>query len=608
VNFTENDVAGVRARAAVDAHLALRDIVASINQDPGGALARARAVIRDHPDLAVAHRVLAAALRRLGNVREAESAELKAIALGLLHPAVAGAEKALAEHRLEDAEQLIRPYLRENPEDAGGALILGTIAETCGATKEAENLYRRAFMLAPAYLEARIALFKLLNQAGRQDEGVAVLDEILARDPNHLPALSLKGNFLLQSRRMDEAQTIYRRLVRIHPGDGRGWMGHAFVLKTVGQLDEAITAYRKAVDLEPQRGNAWFGLANLKTVRFNREDIDRMTAALDHHDLDDDDRLHLHFALGKALHDHGEYERAFAQYELGSALRREKTPYDAEILHANVLKAEAVFTPEFFAARADAGFPARDPIFIVSLPRSGSTLVEQILASHPAIEGTEELFDLERIARELAPDAPAGGYLDRIADLSAAALHERGRHYIEATRRHRQTDRALFTDKMPSNWVFTGLIATILPNAKIVDVRRDPMGCGFANFSQHYNWGINFSYDLTDIGRYYADYVRMMDHFDRVLPGRIHHVMYEDLVTDLEGEVRRLLDYLELPFDEACLRFFENRRAVHTPSSEQVRRPINTDGLNAWRHYEKWLGPLKQALGPALDDYRPRRS
>ncbi|MGV3480791.1 MAG: sulfotransferase [Sphingobium sp.] len=601
-------MAGARRQTVVNADLALREIVASIDRDAGGASARARALIRDQPDLAIAHRVLAAALRRLGNVREAESAELRAIAIGLRHPAVAAAERAIADERFEEAERSIRPYLRENPEDAGGALILGTIAEKCGATKEAENLYRRAFMLAPAYLEARIALFKLLNQAGRQDEAAIILDDVLARDPNHLPALSLKGNLLLQSRRMEEAQTVYRRLVRAHPDDGRGWMGHAFILKTIGRIDEAIAAYRKAVDLEPQRGNAWFGLANLKTVRFDRVDIDRMKSALDHDDQDDDDLLHLHFALGKALHDHGDFDEAFAHYQHGSALRRQKTPYDPEVLHANVLKAEAVFTPEFFAARADTGFPARDPIFIVSLPRSGSTLVEQILASHPAIEGTEELFDLERIARELAPDAPAGGYLDRIADLSHAALHERGRHYIEATRRHRQSDRALFTDKMPSNWVFTGLIHAILPNAKIVDVRRDPMGCGFANFSQHYNWGINFSYDLTDIGRYYADYVRMMDHFDRVLPGRIHRVMYEGLVDDLETEVRRLLDYLELPFDDACLRFFENRRAVHTPSSEQVRRPINSDGLHTWRNYEKWLGPLKQALGPALHGYRSRPS
>ncbi len=597
-------MAGVRGRAAVDVDLVLRDIVASIDRNPGQASARARALIRDYPDLAVAHRVLAATLRRLGNVREAENVELKAIAIGLRHPAVAAAERAIADERLEEAEQLIRPYLRENPEDAGGALILGTIAEKCGATKEAENLYRRGFVLAPAYLEARIALFKLLNQAGRQDEAMAVLDDVLDRDPNHLPALSLKGNLLLQSRRMEEAQTVYRRLVRAHPGDGRGWMGHAFVLKTIGQLDDAIDAYRNAVRLEPQRGNAWFGLANLKTVRFSRDDIDRMTAALDHDDQDDDDLLHLHFALGKALHDHGDFENAFAHYARGSALRREKTPYDPEILHANVRKAERVFTPEFFAARADAGFAARDPIFIVSLPRSGSTLVEQILASHPAIEGTEELFDLERIARELAPKAPAGGYLDRIADLSLAALRERGKHYVEATRRHRHSDRGLFTDKMPSNWVFTGLIHTILPNAKIIDVRRDPLGCGFANFSQHYNWGVNFSYDLTDIGRYYADYIRMMDHFDRVLPGKVHRVMYEDLVNDLETEVRRLLDYLELPFDEACLRFFENRRAVHTPSSEQVRRPINTEGLYTWRNYEKWLDPLKDALGPALHGYR----
>jgi Flp pilus assembly protein TadD len=586
--------------------MTLREILASIDRDPVRAAELARAVVRDHPDLAIAQRVLAAALRRSGQVAEAEDAELHAIAIGLRHPAVAATERALAEDRIEEAERLIRPYLRANPEDAGAAVMLGTIAEKCGALKEAENLYRRAFTLAPAYHEARIALFKLLNASGRFDDAAAALEQVLDRAPDHFLALSLKGNFLLQSRKLDEALAVQRHLVEVHAGEGRAWMGYAFILKTIGRLDQAVVAYRKAVDLEPQRGQAWFGLANLKTVTFERDDIERMKAALEQEDLEDDDALHLHFALGKALHDHADWQGAFTHYAEGSALRRRKTPYDADVLHGNVVKAEKLFDPAFFAARSDAGFPSRDPIFIVSLPRSGSTLVEQILASHPMIEGTEELFDVERIARELAPDRPAGGYLDVLETLTPAELHARGEHYIEATRRHRLTDRPFFTDKMPSNWVFVGLIHAILPNAKIVDVRRHPLACGFANFSQHYNWGINFSYDLTDIGRYYADYVRQMDHFDRVMPGVVHHVMHEDLVNDLEGEVRRLLAYLELPFDEACLRFHENKRAVHTPSSEQVRRPINADGLDTWRRYEPWLSPLKDALGPALTGYVPQ--
>jgi hypothetical protein len=249
------------------------------------------------------------------------------------------------------------------------------------------------------------------------------------------------------------------------------------------------------------------------------------------------------------------------------------------------------------------GAQARDPIFIVSMPRSGSTLVEQILASHSLIEGTEELYEIEGIARSIGRENSKTAYLDEIANLPADRLKTLGEEYIEKTRRYRTTSRSYFTDKMPGNWWYAGLIHKILPNAKIIDVRRHPLSCGHANFAQHYNWGNNFSYDLTDMGKFYSDYVRQMAHFDRVAPGRVHRVIYENLVEDLEGEVRRMLDYLDLPFDPACLRFFENKRAVHTPSSEQVRRPINREGMTTWRNYEPWLGPLKEALGPVLDLY-----
>jgi tetratricopeptide (TPR) repeat protein len=571
--------------------------------DAAKACGRARAAVRDYPDLPSAHRVLALTLRRLGNVSEAERVELKAIELGLRVPAVAAAEKAYAEDRLEEAEQLIRPYLRENPEDPGGALILGSIAQRCGAAKEAENLFRRAILLAPAYLEARMILAKLLNESGRYDEGLASLEEILSRDRQHLAALSLKATVLVQYRRLAEAKPVLERLLRVQPDDVLTWTGYAHLLKTTGEIGEAIAAYRKAVELESGRGIAWWSMANLKTFVFSADDIEKMRSGLKRDDINDEDRLHLHFALGKALDDAGDHAAAFAHYAQGNALRWTQKPHDPEIIHRNVQKAERTFTPAFFSARANAGCPARDPIFIVSLPRSGSTLVEQILASHPAIEGTEELYDIERIALDLSPGEPAGSYMDKLENLSHVKLHELGRHYIEATRRHRHTDRPHFTDKMPSNWVFTGFIHAILPNAKIIDIRRHPLGCGFANFAQHYSRGINFSYDLESTGRFYADYVRQMAHFDRVAPGLVHRIFYENLVEDLEGEVRRLLDYLELPFDEACLRFHENKRAVHTPSSEQVRRPINRDGMERWRNYEPWLGPLKDALGPVLDRY-----
>ena len=551
----------------------------------------------------IVHRVLAATLRAQGNVAEAERAELKAIEVGLASPDVMAAEKALAEERLEEAEQVIRRYLRENPEDAGAAVILGTIAERCGAHREAENLFRRAFLLAPAYIEARVALAKLLQSVGRPSDAIGVLDEALERDQRHPAALALKASILVQERELDRALPVFRRLLRAHPDDRITWINFAYLLKTTGKIEEAVDAYRRAIDLDPSRGNSWFGLANLKTVRFQAEDVKRMRSALSDPEITDEDRIHLHFSLGRAFDNQGDYESAFFHYAEGSGIRRREAPHDPDKVHANVKNAIKVFTADFFDERRDAGCLAPDPIFIVSMPRSGSTLVEQILSSHPSIEGTEELFDLERIALSIAPDQGAGGYLEHLAALPHAQLRRLGEEYLASTRRHRKTDSPLFTDKMPSNWIFSGLIKTILPRAKIIDIRRHPLACGFANFSQHYNWGINYSYDLDHIGRFYSDYVRLMAHFDEVYGGFAHRVFYEDLIEEPEREIRKLLDYVGVPFDVACLDFHRNTRAVHTPSAQQVRRPINRDGLETWKRYETWLGPLKQALGPVLEAY-----
>lgn len=590
------------SRPVADSAILLQEALRTIAADPHRAVMQARAAVRHYPGLARAQRVLAMTLRAQGNVAEAERAELRAVEIGLRHPAVVAAQQALDADRLEEAEQLIRHYLRENPEDAGGALILGTVAERLGASKEAENLFRRALLLTPAYDEARIAIAKLYKAAGRFDEALTVLDEALDRDSGHRAALALKAGLLVQSRRLDEADTVFKRMLRIRPDDGRGWMNYAHLLKTMGRIDETVQAYRRSLAADPLRGIAWWGLANLKSLTLDAADVAAMRKALAGA-IEDDDRIHLNFALGKALGDLGDFAGSFEHYREGNRIRLARAPHDPERVHANVKNAEKIFTPAFFGDRAGQGCQASDPIFIVSMPRSGSTLIEQILASHPMIEGTEELHDIERIALNCAPGEPAGGYLDKLRDMGAAKLRMLGQQYIESTRRHRKTDRPHFTDKMPSNWVFTGLIHLILPNAKIIDVRRHPMACGFANFAQHYNWGINFSYDLDHIGKFYSDYVRLMAHFDRTVPGLVHRVVHEELVADLEGEVRRLLAYLGLPFDPACLRFHETRRAVHTPSSEQVRQPVNRKGFDTWRNYEPWLGPLKDALGEVLDRY-----
>lgn len=581
----------------------MQEALALAAHDPQAALVSALRIVASNPQLPPAYRVLAIVRRRMGQERDADRGELESIAVALKLPILAQAQKAFAEGRLADAEPLVRAHLRQDPEDPAGALMLGEIALRSGAQHQAENLFRRAFLLAPAYTEARMALAKAQRETERHDEALTTLEALLEREPSHLEGLSLKAATEVKLHDFDAADATFRNLHAHHPEDARGWTNHAFMLKTVGRIDEAIAAYRHAITIDPAHGHAWFGLSNLKTVRFSEEDAASLLSVLERSDLEPERRLHLLFTLGKVFDDLGDYAGAFAAYAEGAALRLEQTPHDPERTNANTRRARAVFTPTFFASRRDWGNTAVDPIFIVSLPRSGSTLVEQILASHPQVEGTEELFDIERIALSLTPSGGAGDWLDVLPTLDREKVRELGECYIEDTRRFRHTDRPFFTDKMPSNWVFAGLIATILPNAKIVDIRRHPLGCGFANFSQHFNWGINFSYDLTHIGEFYKAYTRQMAHFEAVLPGRIHHLTYESLVEDTETEIRRLLDYLDLPFDSACLRFFENKRAVHTPSSEQVRSPITREGMERWRRYEAFLGPLKEALGPVLEHY-----
>ncbi|HKE97270.1 MAG TPA: sulfotransferase, partial [Povalibacter sp.] len=373
-----------------------------------------------------------------------------------------------------------------------------------------------------------------------------------------------------------------------------------------GRQESSIDAYRRSIALAPQLGEAWWSLANLKTVRFSSNDLTSMQEQVARQDLTPEDRFHFHFALGKALEDARAYPASFEHYAQGNALRREMISYDPQETTATTGRTMALFTPEFVASRKGVGCPALDPIFIVGLPRSGSTLLEQILASHPLVEGTQELPDIIAIANELGGRKTLSGtskYPDMIHSLSYDQLLALGERYLAQTRIQRKTNAPFFIDKMPNNWAHSGLIHLILPNAKIIDARRHPLGCCFSGFKQHFARGQQFSYGLEDIGRYYRDYVELMAHFDAVLPGRVHRVIYETLIDDTEAEVRRLLAYCGLEFDERCLRFYENDRAVRTASSEQVRQPIFRDAVDHWRHYEQWLDPLKLALGPVLETY-----
>ncbi len=522
-------------------------------------------------------------------------------------PDLLRAGQALAANDLPTAESLLRPYLKRRPLDVAAIRMMAELAARVGRLGDSEHLLRRAVELAPDFTAARANLATVLYKQNRAPEAIAELETIErqgAANPGHA---SLKAAALGRIGGHDEALGLYRTLLDQRPGEPKLWMSYGHILKTVGRQADSIAAYRSAIAIRPSFGEVWWSLANLKTVRFDDLDIAAMTEALGHPTLADDDRFHLHFALGKALEDRGEAEASFTHYAAGNRLRRAGLAYDSAEIERHVDRSIALFTPDFFAARSGLGSAASDPIFIVGMPRAGSTLIEQILSSHPAIEGTAELPDIPAIARTLGgrqTRADDNAYPDCLTDLDAAALTELGERYLAGARAQRFTDRPFFIDKLPNNWAHVGLIRLILPKAKIIDARRHPLACGFSNFKQHYARGQGFAYDLADIGRYYSDYVRLMRHMEVVQPGLVHRVIHEDLVDDPESEVRRLLDHLELPFDPACLAFHENKRAVRTASSEQVRRPISRDGLDQWKPFAECLDPLKTSLGANLEQWR----
>jgi tetratricopeptide (TPR) repeat protein len=426
-----------------------------------------------------------------------------------------------------------------------------------------------------------------------------LLERLLGLEPDNFNYRALQASAYNLLGQNERALNIHEQMLTHFPKSEFLWLYYGHSLRLAGRLAEAVAAYRKSAQLKPQFGEAWYSLANLKTVHLSEEDIRTMQEQLARGDLDDNARLHFEFALGKAFEDRRTFADSFEHYARGNAVRRAMVDYDPEGFMRFVERACALYTPEFFAARSGSGIPTLDPIFIVGLPRSGSTLLEQILASHSQVEGTRELPDIPGFSLELgASDRPGPpAYPASIARLDRAQLRAFADRYLEQTRAHRVLGRPRFIDKMPSNFLHVGLIHLLLPNAKIIDSRRAPLACCFANFKQHFQSGAWFTYDLSDLGRYYRGYVRLMNHFDSVLPGRVHRVQYEDLVADLEGEVRRLLAYCGLPFEEQCLRFYETERVVQTVSSAQVRKPLYADAVEQWRNFEPWLGPLKEALG-----------
>ena len=518
-------------------------------------------------------------------------------------PLILNAAGAMHRGEIAVAERLLRERLRAAPTDVAAIRMLAEVAGRIGRYADAEKLLARALELAPDFDAARANYVTVLHRQSKFEAAHAQADLLIAREPADIGHLAVKAAVLVRTGDYAAAITAYETILARYPDQAQLLVSYGHVLKTIGRRDDSLIAYRSAIELAPTLGDAWWSLANLKTICFDDDDIGRMLAALSAAERPED-RYHLHFALGKALEDERRWAESFDHYAQGNALRRAELPYDPEQSTGHLEATRRLMTTAAFSARSGAGDPSPDPIFVVGLPRSGSTLIEQILASHSQVEGTMELPDIGSIAADLsgrhAPGRdrtnPQPSYLEQLLELTAEERTSLGQRYLKGTRIQRKTSRPLFVDKMPNNFAHTGLIHLILPNAKIIDARRGAMATGFSAFKQHFSRGQGFTYDLAELGRYYREYVELMDHYDRVLPGRVHRIVHEKLVADPEREIRALLAHCGLTFELQCLSFHENNRSVRTASSEQVRRPLTAEAIDQWRHYEPWLDPLAEAI------------
>lgn len=507
---------------------------------------------------------------------------------------------ALRAGNIVQARQMLQERLAQYPDDADALGMLAEVAAGQQSFEEATMLLRRSVAADPAP-ERRLALVEHLRRYAGPALSLKELEQLPSSVRNRAEVMGLEAGLRGNLGQHDRQIELYQGIARVQSKEPGIWVSLGNALKTVGRTAEAVRALQRAIKVEPRFGETWWTLANFKSFRFSASDMKQMRQLLQG-PMESGDALNIHFALGKAYEDSGDWEPSFQHYAAGNALRAETFSEDQRSVTAPVDESIATFKSDFFKRTAGAGFAAPDPIFVVGLHRSGSTLIEQILASHPLIEGTTELGVInalrDRLARSAGVSWPAA--IDAL-DRDRFALI--GEEYVEKTRAFRQTERPYFVDKMPGNWLNIPLIRAALPNAKIVDARRHPMACGFSNFKQNYAMGLGFSYGQETIGTFYRDYWRFMRHVDEVQPGAVHRLINERIIEDPEGEVRRLLDYLGLPFDPACLEFHKNERAVRTPSAEQVRKPINREGVDYWRHYEPWLDPLKHSLGPALEHW-----
>jgi tetratricopeptide (TPR) repeat protein len=549
--------------------------------------------------------------RMTGQPEDSAMAASHVATLRKLPPAVVTATGLFMDGDLDAAEPLIRTHLLKAGDEVEAMRLLARIGMARKVFDDAELLLAAVLERAPDYRVARAEYAETLIELHRYGEARRELERLLEEDPgNRHYYRSLHAVTSVGLGEHERAVGAYRELLAATPGDADLHLSVAHALKTLGRPDEAIESYRRAAACRPGFGDAYWSLANLKTYRFTDEELARLTALQSDPALGTVDRYHLHFALGKALEDRGDFAGSFACYARGNALKRIESNYRPEIIENNTRQQIEVCTAEFFAARLGWGAPDPDPIFIVGLPRSGSTLLEQILASHSQVEGTQELPNIQQIVGHLRgrePDFDHPRYPRILTELRAENLRQLGEQYLSATRVYRMGKPhavPFFIDKMPNNFRHLGLIRLMLPNARIIDARREPLACCLGNLKQLFAKGQEFTYSVDDIARYYRTYLELMRHWDAVLPGWILRVQHEDVVDDLEGSVRRILDFCGLEFEPGCIEFHKTARSVRTASSEQVRQPIYREGLDQWKHFEPWLEPLKVALGDALDRAR----
>ena len=553
------------------------------------------------PDAALLSK-LSGAYLSVGMMGEAEALRAQAVEMSPGQGKLEEATRLFVEGRFRESEKLAQELVRANPNDVNSALLLARLAINANCFEDARVILEKITATTPRFIAAWHDLGTVLKELHEYEEAVLVLRRAQELQPGNAMTHYFAGAALAMAAQTEDAVIAYRRAVEINPELVGAYVGLGHVLKTLGDQSGGIAAYRRAIELRPNFGETYYSLANLKTFTFTSGDIEDMSLRLANKTLPTDCRVHFAFALGKAYEDAKDYDRAFEHYDLANQLHRDTIAYDpvqTEIAHERMRN---VFTVNFCEQRGQKSTClAPDPIFIVGLPRSGSTLLEQILASHSLVDGTSELPDISMIAQHLTQPRSGQVFPQCMNDLSESELKGLGEQYLKQVQRHRKTA-PFFTDKMPNNFAYVGFIKTILPNAKIIDARRHPMDSCFGCFKQHFAKGQTFTYDLFELGEFYLEYLRVMDHWDDVLPGEVLRVQYEDVVDDLDTQVRRILEFCQLPFEEACINFHETKRAVRTASSEQVRQPIYKGSVETWKRYGSHLDPLKDILAPVFPE------